>query len=116
MDTTCKFKISPYQHAAFICTLSPLTFACISVLFQAKRARETKAASKQLPQTAETEPSGTSQATTAPVQEGNGDIGKTNKPRCNKEGRVQWGSRKQHASSPRVPPEGSNTKPQAQME
>ncbi|XP_029367795.1 HMG domain-containing protein 3 isoform X2 [Echeneis naucrates] len=79
-----------------------------------KKTQEKEAASKQLPQKAETKPNESSQPTQLPVQEENADVSNAKTTGSKKEGRVQWRIRRQRAVSAKRPPEGSSTKPQEQ--
>ncbi|XP_070769508.1 HMG domain-containing protein 3 [Enoplosus armatus] len=80
----------------------------------AKKTQDKEAASKQLPQKAETKSNESCQPTPPPAQEGNVDVSKTNSTGGKKGARVQRCSRKQHAVAAGRPPEGSSTKEQEQ--
>ncbi|XP_070693064.1 HMG domain-containing protein 3 [Pempheris klunzingeri] len=80
----------------------------------AKKTQEKEAASKQLPQKAETKPNESCQPTPLPAQEESAHVSKTNTTGSKKEGGVQRCSRKQHAVSAGKTPEGINTKEQEQ--
>ncbi|XP_018554993.1 HMG domain-containing protein 3 [Lates calcarifer] len=74
----------------------------------AKKTQEKEAASKQVPQKAETKPKESCQPTQLPAQEGNADVAKTNTTGSKKEGR------KQRAVPGGKPAEGTSTKLQEQ--
>ncbi|KAI3351786.1 hypothetical protein L3Q82_020616 [Scortum barcoo] len=80
----------------------------------AKKTQEKEAASKQLPQKANTSPNESCQPAPSLAQEGNADVGKPNTTGSKKVERVQRCSRKQHAVLTGQPPEGSSTKDQEQ--
>uniref|UniRef100_UPI0037E750B9 HMG domain-containing protein 3 n=1 Tax=Semicossyphus pulcher TaxID=241346 RepID=UPI0037E750B9 len=71
----------------------------------AKKSQDKEAASKLLPQKAES-----SNPTLQRAQEGNADVIKTNSTGIKKEGRVQLNSRKKPAVAAEKPPEGGSTK------
>ncbi|XP_059201973.1 HMG domain-containing protein 3 [Centropristis striata] len=80
----------------------------------AKKTNDKQAASKQLPQKAETNTNESGQPTPPPAQEGNADVSKCSATGSKEEGQVQRCSRKQRAVPAAKPAEGSSTKEQEQ--
>ncbi|XP_061581154.1 HMG domain-containing protein 3 isoform X2 [Cololabis saira] len=80
----------------------------------AKRTQETEAASKQSPQTAETEQNESCEAAPPLAQEGGADIQKPNTTGSDKKGQAQRCSRKKQEASSKRPLDGSSTKPQTE--
>eukprot|EP00064_Thunnus_orientalis_P011477 superscaffoldBa00001659_g11508 len=82
----------------------------------AKKTQEKEAASKQLPEKAETKSKESCQATSPCAQEGCADVSKTNTTGSKKDGQVQRCGKKQRAVPAVKPPEGSSIKSQEQTE
>ncbi|XP_042274690.1 HMG domain-containing protein 3 isoform X1 [Thunnus maccoyii] len=82
----------------------------------AKKTQEKEAASKQLPEKAETKSKESCQATSPCAQEGCADVSKTNTHGSKKDGQVQRCGKKQRAVPAVKPPEGSSIKSQEQTE
>lgn len=121
MDTCCKCQTISAQTVrnveacgirtviqALVLTCGSHQSTLAAFIYQAKKTQEKEAASKQVPQKAETKPKESCQPTQLPAQEGNADVAKTNTTGSKKEGR------KQRAVPGGKPAEGTSTKLQEQ--